>query len=115
MVNEQARQESPATDPTGRNPVTAARVEEILTIISKETGLAGPLLALDATFETLGIPSLDVVQTIFELEAHFDIEIPVVSTDKGSEFNTIRDLVDHVLMTIANARGEAINRPGTTA
>ena len=77
------------------------RVPEILAIMSKETGVERERLRPDATIEQLGIPSLDMVQTVFALESHFDIELPVISERTGSaEFATVRDLVSHILATI---------------
>ena len=80
-----------------------ARVPEILDIVAKETGIDRARLRADATIEALGIASLDMVQTIFELESHFDIEIPVVSERSGSEFSTVGELVAHVLAAVDKA------------
>lgn len=80
------------------------RVPEILDIVAKETGIERARLWPEATIEALGIPSLDMVQTIFELESQFDIEIPVVSERSGAEFSTVADLVAHVLASIDKAR-----------
>ena len=77
------------------------RVPAIMDIMAKETGIERDRLMPDATIEQLGIPSLDMVQTIFALETHFDVEIPVASERTGSaEFATVRDLVSHILATI---------------
>ena len=80
------------------------RTSDILDIVAKETQLDRGLLTLEATIEGLGIPSLDMVQTIFEIEARYDVEIPVVSDRSGAEFTTIGDLVGHVLTAIDKAR-----------
>ena len=80
------------------------RRDEILDIVAKETGVARARLLPDATIEELGIPSLDMVQTIFELESRFDVEIPVVSERAGAEFATVGELVDHVLLTLDRPR-----------
>jgi len=48
----------------------------------------------------LGIPSLDLTQAVFELETHFDVEIPVVVSTGGAEFATMGGLVQHVLATL---------------
>ena len=92
------------------DPRTAA----ILDIVAKETQLDRSSLNLDASIEALGIPSLDMVQTIFEIEARYEVEIPVVSDRSGAEFNTLGDLVAHVLQAI-DAAGPAAagRRPGT--
>ena len=83
------------------------RANEILDIIAHETGTDRALLVPEATIEALGIPSLDLTQAVFELETHFDIEIPVVAdrpAGSGAEFTTIGDLVGHVITTIDKAK-----------
>ena len=83
--------------------MTDPRRDEILDIVAKETGIDRARLLPEASIEELGIPSLDMVQTIFELESRFDVEIPVVSERAGAEFSTVGDLVDHVLATLDRA------------
>jgi acyl carrier protein len=82
------------------DPFSDPHVEEILAIIAKETGVERALLRPEATLEELGIPSLDLTQAVFEIESHFDIEIPVVADREGAEFTTIGALVGHVLATL---------------
>lgn len=79
------------------------RAGEILEIIAKETGVERGLLLPEATLEALGIPSLDLTQAVFEIETHFDVEIPVVADREGAEFVTIGGLVEHVLATLDRA------------
>jgi acyl carrier protein len=82
---------------------TSIHLERILAIISKECGIPVPQLLLDSSIESLGIASIDIVQSIFELETQFDIEISVLSAGTEVEFVTLRALVDHVLNTIERA------------
>ncbi len=79
------------------------RANEILDIIAKETGVERGLLTPEATLDELGIPSLDLTQAVFEIESHFDVEIPVVADREGAEFTTIGGLVAHVLTTLDRA------------
>lgn len=79
------------------------RANEILDIIAKETGVERNLLVPEATLDELGIPSLDLTQAVFEIETHFDVEIPVVADREGAEFTTIGGLVSHVLRTLDRA------------
>ncbi len=79
------------------------RADAILGIVAKETGVARELLSPDASIDALGVASLDMVQTIFALESHYDIEIPVVSDQAGAEFATVGSLVSHVLATLDRA------------
>ena len=88
-------------------PATDPRVGEILAILARETGLDPALLRPEATIEQLGIASIDMAQTLFALETHFDVEIPVIAERAGAEFSTIADLTGHVIATIERARAQA--------
>lgn len=79
------------------------RSDEILDIVAKETGVDRACLTPDAVLSDLEIPSLDLVQTIFAIEERFKVDIPVVSESTGAEFQTVGDLVRHVLATLEAA------------
>ena len=79
------------------------RIGEILAIVAKETGVDLERLTPDATIASLDIASLDMVQAIFALESHFDVEIPVAADQENGEFATVCGLVKHVLAAV---RGE---------
>ena len=79
------------------------RSDEILDIVAKETGVDRARLTPDAVLSDLEIPSLDLVQTIFAIEERFKVDIPVVSESTGTEFQTVGDLVRHVLATLEAA------------
>ncbi len=83
------------------------RSDEILDIVAKETGVERARLTPDASLSDLEIPSLDLVQTIFAIEERYKVDIPVVSERTGSEFQTVGDLVRHVLATLEAAPGDA--------
>jgi acyl carrier protein len=83
--------------------ITDPRIEQILAIVAKEASMDVSRLRLDARIEEIGLQSLDVVQAIFELENHFNIEIPVVADRAGAEFVTLGDLVAHILVTLDKA------------
>ena len=76
------------------------RVGEILDIVAKETGTERARLSPGVTIAALDIASLDMVQAIFELETRFKVEIPVISDRSGAEFETVGELVQHVIATI---------------
>ena len=76
------------------------RVVDILDIVAKETGVERVRLAPSVTIAALDIASLDMVQAIFALESRFHVEIPVISERSGAEFETVGELVYHVLATI---------------
>jgi acyl carrier protein len=79
------------------------RSDEILDIIAKETGVDRARLTANALLSDLDIPSLDLVQTIFAIEERYKVDIPVVSERTGAEFQTVGDLVQHVLATLEAA------------
>lgn len=83
--------------------MTDPRADEILAIVAKETGVPRDKLVPEAELAALDIPSLDMVQAIFAIEEHFQIDIPVVSDQTGGEFKTVGDLVAHVLHTLDHA------------
>jgi len=88
------------------------RTEDILRIIAKETGIDRERLVLEATVEQLGIASIDLTLAVFEIEKYFDIEVPLLAPSAaspaatGAEFNTVGDLVRHVIVAI-DRRGAA--------
>jgi acyl carrier protein len=88
------------TDDVGRTAL-------ILDIVAKETGVARDRLALGQSLAALEVASLDMVQTVFELESRFGIEIPVMSNAGGTEFETVGDLVAQVLTAI-NSQQERV-------
>jgi acyl carrier protein len=83
-----------------RLPSTDPRVGEILAIVARETAVDQAALRPEATIQELGIASIDMAQTLFALESHFDVEIPVVADSAGAEFPTVADLVSHVIATL---------------
>ncbi len=87
-------------------PTDDPRIPEIIDIVAKETGIEPDRLTPDAGIAELDIASLDMVQAIFAIETHFNVEIPVSAEQDGAEFSTVGDLVQHVLAAIAS-RGMA--------
>jgi acyl carrier protein len=54
------------------------RVAQILAIVAKEAAVDRAKLNRDATIEELGIDSLDLTMTVFQLETVLDINIPAI-------------------------------------
>ena len=82
-------------------PTDDPRIGEILDIVAKETSIERDRLTPGASIAELDIASLDMVQAIFAIESHFNVEIPVSADQDGGEFTTVGDLVKHVLASIA--------------
>ncbi len=76
--------------------------DEIVAILSKETGIEPERLTPEATIFELGIQSIDLVQAIFAIETRFDIEIPVGPEQDGGNV-TVGDFVRHILARIDGA------------
>lgn len=87
------------------------RANDILDIVAKETAVDRGRLVPDAQISDLGIPSLDLVQAIFAIEEKYKVDIPVVSERSGSEFQTVGDLVRHVLTALDHASPAGV-QPG---
>ena len=82
------------------NMLDDARASDILDILSREGNIPRQNLRLDATIGSLGIASMDIIHTIFEIETKFDVEIPVNAVEGDAETMTVGDLVGHVLKII---------------
>jgi acyl carrier protein len=88
---------------------TDPRVNQILDIVARETAIDRAALRPQATIEELGIPSLDLTLAVFQLESFFDVEIPVIASRPGNEFETVGELVGHVITALDEA---AMDRSG---
>ncbi len=76
------------------------RADEILDIVAKETGVERERLAPEARLADLDVASLDLVQSIFTIEERFNVEIPVAGQGGGAEFDTVGDLLRHVMRSV---------------
>ena len=77
---------------------------ELLDLIATEAIVDRELLVRDAVLEDLGVSSMDIMTTLFELEERYDVTIE--GTDLPP-IKTLGDLVDFLL--------ERINGEGTRA
>ena len=68
--------------------------EQIVAILSKETGIEAERLTPGAIIRDLGIQSIDLVQAIFAIETRFDIEIPPGLEGEGA---TVEDFIRLIL------------------
>ena len=83
------------------------RAETILAIFARETGVERALLQLDATPEEMGIVSLDCMLAMFEIEAHFKIDLPPPAADLGREALTIGALLARTLAVLERTDADA--------
>jgi acyl carrier protein len=67
--------------------------EKVLAVIAQIKRLPSESVALDSSFEELGIDSLDGMNILFELENEFDINIP---DEQARSIHSVREMVDGV-------------------
>ena len=65
--------------------------EEVIAAIAAAKKIPPDRIALDSTFEELGVDSLDSLTILFALEERFDISIP---DEAAREMRTVREVVD---------------------
>lgn len=65
--------------------------EKVKEILMKELNLSGDEVTLDASFEALGIDSLDPVELVMQLEEEFEI-----SMDETEDLKTVEDVVRYI-------------------
>lgn len=84
----------PLLKPTGR-------LEQIIDIIAEEGGVERDKITPDATLETLGVQSMDVVMILMEVEEKLDAYIPM-----NAQLSAARNLAEFV-----GAISEAMDTP----
>ena len=68
--------------------------QEVFEIISKQAKIEIDTIKADSTLKDLGIASLDAIEVIFDIEEHFNINLPNEDTD--FEAGTVGHLVEAV-------------------
>ena len=85
------------------DPMSDPRAGQILDIVAAESGVEREQLVPEARLSDLDIASLDLVQAIFKIEERFNAEIPVAGSGGGAEFETVGDMLRHVLRAMGPA------------
>jgi acyl carrier protein len=91
------------------------RIARILDIFAKETQTDRASLRPEAALADLGVQSIDLTMAVFEIESNFGIDIPVVPDRAGAEFNTVGDLISHVMSVLDKAAEAAPEARATGA
>ena len=65
--------------------------EKVKEILMKELNLSGEEVTMEASFEALGIDSLDLVELVMQLEEEFDI-----SMEETEGMKTVEDVVRYI-------------------
>ena len=78
---------------------------KILDIVAKECKLDRASLSLDSKLEDLKIESIDLMQTIFQIEETFDIYVPQESDN--FKLTTLKDVTDAVGRLVGEKQSKA--------
>lgn len=65
--------------------------EKVKEILMKELNLSNEEVTLEASFEALGIDSLDLVELVMQLEEEFDLTM-----EETDEMKTVADVVRYI-------------------
>jgi len=68
-------------------------LSKVAELISKNTKIPVERITVDATFEELGLDSLDATTLLFELEGAFDLTIP---DDEALKLKDVRQVVEYL-------------------
>jgi acyl carrier protein len=68
--------------------------QEVFEIISKQAKIDISTITPESTLKDLGVASLDAIEVIFDIEEHFNINLPNEDTD--FETGTVGHLVEAV-------------------
>jgi acyl carrier protein len=68
--------------------------QEVFEIISKQAKIEIDTIKPESTLKDLGVASLDAIEVIFDIEEHFNINLPNEDTD--FEAGTVGQLVEAV-------------------
>ncbi|MFK2891499.1 acyl carrier protein [Dyella flagellata] len=73
--------------------------QEIFEVISKQAKIDIATIKMESTLKDLGIASLDAIEVIFDIEEHFNINLP--NEDIDFENGTVAHLIAAVERQIA--------------
>ena len=80
-------------------------IQRIRTVVANSQRIPVEKVAIDSTFQELGIDSMDAVNILFGLESEFDINIP---DDEVKDIRTVRQMAEGVeKLVAAKAAGPA--------
>ncbi len=86
-------------------------LEDVKAIVAVQADMAVELVHESSDLENdLGFDSLAKVETVLELEDHFDVDVP---DDVADEVRTVRDIVDGVMDIMSQGSPRAPAGPAT--
>jgi acyl carrier protein len=77
--------------------------QEVFEIVAKQAKIDIATIKTESTLKDLGVASLDAIEVIFDIEEHFNINLPNEDTD--FEAGTVGHLVAAVERQIAQKSG----------
>jgi acyl carrier protein len=82
-------------------------LEAVQGILEKKFSLPIETLQAEVTLESLKLDSLDLIETLFEVEDEFHIRIPQ-DRGEGVKIDTIQDIVDVINRLVAQQQPEQL-------
>jgi acyl carrier protein len=79
--------------------------QEVFDIISKQAQIDISTIKPESTLKDLGVASLDAIEVIFDIEEHFNINLPNEDTD--FEAGTVGHLVEAVDRQLAQKSADS--------
>jgi acyl carrier protein len=86
------------------------RADTILAIIAERTGIDRAKLRPETELDELGISSLTLIEAVFEIESHYDVEISTDGILMAPDI-TVAQLMQRVLATLDAKGGIAKAQP----
>lgn len=77
---------------------------KVLDIVAKECRLDRASLTLESKLEDLKIESIDLMQTVFQIEEAFDVYVP--QEGDGFKMTTLKDVTDSVAKLVAEKQAK---------
>jgi acyl carrier protein len=94
-------EEAPMLDHQPESAIDKASFEKLLDLIAKEGMIDRTKLTMDATLESLGVKSPDLLVVLMAVEEQFGVYIPV--DDSLTEAHTLGDLVNALALHLPKA------------
>ena len=87
--------------------------KQVISIVAKQAKVDEAKVTAESTLKDLGVASLEAIEMIFDIEAHFDITIP----DQGANFDTdtVQSLVNAVVGCLQAKTAGAVPPAGPDA
>ena len=83
--------------------------DQVLDIVAKHVDVDRATLTPEATLKDLGVDSLEAIETIFDIEEHFDINFP--DRDPNLDDGTIAGLIGAVELALGEKAAAAAALP----